>query len=169
MTQVEASILLMIFVVLDHIMKGDMVPRFIRSEDMLADSFTKVQSMASKPYSGPTTRAGPKSILLEYSIVPCDSSNIGYACMLTSRVSCKNHCVSRAVCLGLYLPSCMYIMLRPVLYVELLYRRYSRWCTVLHHLVDLVRTVLWSDTVHSYRLWVQRWLPTVQQVSHCSH
>jgi hypothetical protein len=34
--------------VLDHIMKGDIVPQFIRSEEMLADGFTK-------PYSGPTT------------------------------------------------------------------------------------------------------------------
>jgi hypothetical protein len=33
--------------VLDHIMKGDIVPQFIRSENMLADGFTK-------PYSGPT-------------------------------------------------------------------------------------------------------------------
>jgi hypothetical protein len=36
--------------VLDHIMKGSMVPRFIRSEDMLADGFTK-------PYSGPANDA----------------------------------------------------------------------------------------------------------------
>jgi hypothetical protein len=36
--------------VLDHIMKGSMVPRFIRSEDMLADGFTK-------PYSGPINDA----------------------------------------------------------------------------------------------------------------
>jgi hypothetical protein len=34
--------------VLDHIMKGDIVPQFIRSEDMLTDGFTR-------PYSGPTT------------------------------------------------------------------------------------------------------------------
>jgi hypothetical protein len=41
--------------VLDHIMKGDIVPQFVRTEEMLADGFTK-------PYSGNATEVNLKRI-----------------------------------------------------------------------------------------------------------
>jgi hypothetical protein len=41
--------------VLDHIMKGDVIPHFIRTEEMLADGFTK-------PYSGNATEMNLKRI-----------------------------------------------------------------------------------------------------------
>ena len=33
--------------VLNHIMKGDVVPKFVRSEEMLADGFTKKPALHS--------------------------------------------------------------------------------------------------------------------------
>ena len=41
--------------VLNHIMKGDVVPKFVRSEEMLADGFTK-------PYAGPAVESNMRRI-----------------------------------------------------------------------------------------------------------